>query len=190
MILIAGNGEYLDARNNLLMFRMKPTYIVERVTDINLNDLKNEGIKGLIFDLDNTLIPPKSAVLPEDIKTWLDQARDDFKIAIVSNNPREKYLELCQKELNCPVYGKAKKPQRSVTVKALKEMELLPNQVAIVGDRPLTDILVGVRLGLTTILVDPLIKHQEMEIVKFLRKLERIFIKAPHKKFSFNKKEN
>jgi len=171
------------------MFRMKPTYIVERVTDINLSDLKDEGIKGLIFDLDNTLIPPKTASLPADIKSWLDETKGDFKIAIVSNNPREHYLEICRNELNCPVYGKAKKPRRSITVKALKEMDLLPNQVAMVGDRPLTDILVGVRLGLTTILVDPLMKHQEIAIVKFLRKLERIFIKAPHKKFSFNKKE-
>lgn len=171
------------------MFRMKPTYVVEHVTDINLNDLKDEGIQGLIFDLDNTLIAPETAELTEDVKNWLDEARDDFKIAIVSNNPRTHYLDLCQKELNCPVYGKAKKPQKNVTIKALKEMELLPNQVAIVGDRPLTDILVGVRLGLSTVLVDPLIKHQEMAIVKFLRKLERIFIKSPHRIFSKEKKE-
>lgn len=171
------------------MFRMKPTYIIERVTDINLEELKNEGLKGLIFDLDNTLIAPKAAFLMEDIKHWLEKAKVDFKIAIVSNNPHMGYLDVCQKELNVPVYGKAGKPRRSTTIKALKEMELLPNEVAIVGDRPLTDILVGVRLGLTTILVDPLIKHQEIGIVKLLRKLERIFVKAPHKNFSENNRK-
>jgi len=171
------------------MFRITPTYITERVTDINLENLKDEGIEGLIFDLDNTLIAPKTAQLTEDVREWLMRAKQDFKIAIVSNNPHLQYLESCQKELECTIYGKAKKPQKNVTIKALKEMELLPNQVAIIGDRPLTDILVGERLGLTTILVDPLIKHQEMAIVKFLRKLERIFITSAHKVFTPENKE-
>ncbi len=60
------------------MFRMKPTYIIDRVIDINLDDLKDEGIKGLIFDLDNTLIAPKTAELSEDIKDWLLIAKTGF----------------------------------------------------------------------------------------------------------------
>jgi len=66
---------------------------------------------------------------------------------------------------------------------ALKDLDLLPSQVAMVGDRPLTDIWVGQRLGLITILVDPLMKHEEAAIVQFLRKLERIFIRPAKKLF-------
>jgi len=178
-----GNGESSGVRMNI-MFRLKPTYIVERVTDINLEDLKEEGIKGIIFDLDNTLMPPKTANLPEDISDWLDNVKNFFKIAIVSNNPHEIYLQKAKVKLNCPMYGKAQKPRRAVALKAIKDLDLLPSQVVIVGDRPLTDILVGQRLGIFTILVDPLIKREETAIVKFLRKLERIFIKSPHKKFT------
>ena len=167
-----------------MAFRLRPSYIVEKVTDINLEDLKSEGIKGLLFDLDNTLMAPKSAQLSEDIANWLNLVKQDFKIAIVSNNPHADYLETAQKELCCPVYGKAKKPQKDVALTALKCVDLLPYQVAMIGDRPLTDIWLGQRLGMTTILVDPLIKHEEIAIVKFLRKLERIFITAPKNIFS------
>ena len=167
-----------------MVFRLKPTYIVEHVTDINLEDLKNEGIRGLVFDLDNTLMPPKTGTLAENVKEWLDIVRKDFKIAIVSNNPRLMYIEQAAKEACCPAYGKAGKPRTDIAAKALKNMDLLPDQVAMVGDRPLTDIWVGQRLGLITILVDPLIKHEEIIIVKFLRRLERIFVHPPRKFFS------
>ena len=165
-------------------FRLRPTYIVEHVTDINLEDLKGEGIKGLLFDLDNTLMAPKSAVLTADVAQWIEVVRKDFQIAIVSNNPHQLYIEKAAEIIGCTAYGKADKPRRSVALRALKDLELLPEQVAMVGDRPLTDIWVGQRLGLYTILVDPLIKHQESNIIKTLRKLERIFIKSPKKEFS------
>ena len=168
----------------IMVLRLKPSYIVEKVTDINLDDLKDEGIKGMLFDLDNTLMAPKSAKLTEDIANWIEAVKQDFKIAIVSNNPHPEYMEQAQKELSCPVYGKAKKPQKNVALTALKCIDLLPSQVAMIGDRPLTDIWLGQRLGMTTILVDPLIKHEEMAIVKFLRKLERIFIESPKNIFT------
>ncbi|MCK7484503.1 MAG: hypothetical protein MZU97_02350 [Bacillus subtilis] len=52
-----GNGALSDVRKVIMAF-LKPTYIVEHVTDINLDDLKADGIKGLLFDLDNTLMRP------------------------------------------------------------------------------------------------------------------------------------
>lgn len=165
------------------MFRLKPTYIVEHVTDINLDDLKDEGIKGLIFDLDNTIMAPKTGEFTEDIMDWLNIVRNDFKIAIVSNNPHEEYIENASKVACCPAYSKAGKPRTGVAAKALKDLNLLPHQVAMVGDRPLTDVWMGQRLGLITILVDPLIKYQEIPIVKLLRKLERIFIQPAGKSF-------
>lgn len=173
-----------------MKFRLTPTYVVDHVTDINLQDLKDEGIKGLIFDLDNTLMAPKTGKLTEDVHQWLAAAKQDFKIAVVSNNPHEKYLELAYQEIGCPVYGKAKKPRRNITLKALKEMALLPSEVAFIGDRPLTDIWVGQRLKMFTVLVDPIIKHEEIEIVKFLRKMERIFIESPKKIFTEIKDKN
>lgn len=168
------------------MVFLKPTYIVEHVTDINLEDLKKEGIKGLMFDLDNTLMAPHAGQLTADIASWLEEVKENFKIVILSNNPHEFYIEKAAEEIGCPAYGKAGKPNVKTALIALKEMDLLPSQVAMIGDRPLTDIWVGQRLKLVTILVDPLIKKEEIAIVKVLRRLERIFI-AGEKKI-FNKK--
>lgn len=167
-----------------MRFRLKPTYVVERVTDINLQDLKDDNIKGLIFDLDNTLMPPKTCILPEDIAKWIEEAKKDFKIAVLSNNPNTDYVRQAAKAIGCVAYHKAGKPRRKAAVLALKELDLIPSQVVMVGDRPLTDIWLGQRLGLITILVDPIIKHQEAWIVKQLRKMERWFISSPKKTFS------
>jgi len=167
-----------------MRLRLKPTYVVERVTDINLQELKDDGIKGLIFDLDNTLMPPKSCVLPEDIELWLEKAKIDFKIAILSNNPNLSYVKEAGERIGCIAFHKAGKPRKKAAVKALKELDLIPSQVVMVGDRPLTDVWLGQRLGLITILVDPLIKQKEARIIKLLRKLERLFISSPRKTFS------
>lgn len=166
------------------MLRLKPTYIVERVTDINLEDLKTDNIRGLIFDLDNTLMHPKTSHLPEDIANWLDIVKNDFKIAILSNNPFTNYVKEAGERVGCVAYERAGKPRRKAAVRALKDLDLLPGQVAIIGDRPLTDIWVGQRLGMVTILVDPLLKHEEMWIIKHLRKLEKIFITKAVKTFT------
>jgi len=169
--------------------RLKPTYIVERVTDINLDDLKKENIKGLVFDLDNTLMPPNTEEYPKDIFEWLTHVKNDFKIVILSNNPEKDYVQRAGEIAGCLAYEKAGKPRRKAAVQALKDIDLLPEQVVMVGDRPLTDIWVGQRLGMTTILVDPIMKKEEIAIVKCLRKLERLFVSPAKKIFSHHKKD-
>ena len=166
------------------MIKLKPTYIVERVTDINLEDLKADNIKGLIFDLDNTLMHPKTSYLPEDIEKWLGSVKCDFKIAILSNNPYTHYVKEAGERVGCVAYERAAKPRRKAAIRALKDLDLLPGEVVIIGDRPLTDIWVGQRLGMVTILVDPLLKHEEVWIIRYLRKLERIFIAKASKAFT------
>ena len=167
------------------MLKLKPTYIVECVTDINLEDLRGNNIKGIIFDLDNTIMHPKTSYIPEDIEQWLDIVKKDFKIAIVSNNPYTDYVKDAGERIGCAAYEKAGKPRRKAVFKALKDLDLLPEHVVIIGDRPLTDIWVGQRCGMSTILVDALRKNQEMYIIKILRKIERFFITSALS--SFNK---
>lgn len=166
------------------MVRLVPTYITETVCDINLEDLKNQGIEGLLFDLDNTVMAPKTGIISEDVQNWLDEARNHFKIAILSNNKESNYLKQAEGVLKCPVYGNAQKPRRAAALRALRDLNLEAGKTVMVGDRPLTDILVGQRLGFTTILVDPIMKKHEIAVVKFLRWLERLTVKEPLKTFN------
>ena len=156
---------------------LRPTLILPCVTDITPDWLISQQIKGLLFDLDNTLIRPKTAMIDPPIEAWLKSIQaQGFLCAIVSNNKKHDYLKTCENILNMPVYGFAKKPSTAVFKRALEKLGLQAQQVVVVGDRPLTDIWGGVRLGSKTILVDPLNKAVEPWGIQRLRQLERCCI--------------
>ncbi len=158
---------------------LKPSLIVQDITTIDLALLKANGIRGFIFDLDNTIMAPHTGALEQRIESWLVLLQaEGFKCLVLSNNKKADYCQLAEKVLNIPVISHAAKPRRSQFRKALEMIGLSAREVAMVGDRPLTDIWVGQRMGAFTILVDPLIKHQERRLYKVLRGLERLFVKG------------
>jgi hypothetical protein len=161
------------------MVFLRPTYLIDGdITDIELNRLKQDGIKGIILDLDSTLIAPRSGHLTDEAAAWLTSARADFKLAVVSNNKKEDYLTKTAALLAIPVFGNAAKPSRRVLLQVLDSLALKPEESVLVGDRPLTDIWGGERAGMKTILVYPLKTMNEPGWIKFFRRLERAFIKA------------
>lgn len=161
------------------MVLLRPTYLINGdVTDIDLRLLKEDGIKGLIFDLDSTLLAPHSGKLTPEVAEWLIYARDNFRIAIVSNNKRSKYIEEVKELLKMPIIGRAAKPRRWAFFEVLKSFELKAVEVAVIGDRPLTDVLGGQRAGMKTVLVWPLKTMREPGWVTLMRKLERCVIRS------------
>lgn len=157
----------------------QPTYLIDGdITDINLDLLARDGIKGLIFDLDSTLVAPHSAMLTDDVRTWLTAARGRFKTAVVSNNQRDHYMETVRKLLDMHCIGCARKPSTQAFKEVLRMFGLPPHEVAVIGDRPLTDVWGGQRAGMKTILVFPLKTMNEPSWVRAIRRLERVFIKS------------
>ncbi len=157
---------------------LKPDYLIEGdITDIDLDELERAGIKGLILDLDSTLIAPKSAFISDQAAAWLDRARKKFQVAVASNNKNELYLDKVREMLNLRIVGKAKKPSRKAFKRLTQEFELPPEQIAVIGDRPLTDIWGGRRAGMKTILVGTLKTMNEPAWKMKIRKLEYVFIR-------------
>ena len=157
---------------------LKPTLIYEGdVTKIYLEDLKKLNVEGLILDLDNTIMAPKSAKLDPPVQSWLNLMKKNFKIVILTNNKRAFYLEAVRQVLDLPVIGFAKKPWASGVMEALKLLKLSNDKIVVIGDRPLTDIWLGQRFGFKTILVRALTAHIEPKWKCFLRKLEWSFVK-------------
>ncbi len=117
-------------------------------------------MKGLIFDLDSTLIESKSARLTDEVNAWLVRADRILRWSSLSNNKNTVYLEKVKTLLDMPVIGYAKKPSRRGFRQAMEMLEMSPEQVAVVGDRPLTDILGGKRSGAKTVLVKNTAHHQ------------------------------
>ena len=155
---------------------LKPDYNLKNIYEINFEELKNQGIKCIMFDLDSTVMMSKSATfLPETIE-WFNSFIKDFEVAIISNNPNKTYIENASKLAPCRVIGHAKKPNPNVAKKYLDEIGIKPQNAVMVGDRPLTDILVGKRLGSKTILVGSINPNENLP-TKFVRALERITIK-------------
>ena len=151
---------------------IKPDYNLKNIYEIDFCELKKQGIKCIMFDLDTTVMVSKSAeFLPETIE-WFNTFIKDFEVAIISNNNSNKYIENACKIAPCRVIGKAKKPNPNVMKNYLDSIGVLPQNSVMVGDRPLTDILAGKRLGCKTILVGS-INSKENLLTRFVRALER-----------------
>lgn len=156
---------------------LKPDYNLENIYAINLEELKSKGIKNLLFDLDSTIMASKSGCYSEKTRLWLEKVRKDFFIAIVSNNNNANYIEKVKACTDFPCIFEAHKPNINVASEFMKTHNLSASETAFIGDRPLTDILCGIRLGCTTILVDSITAKTENLPTRFVRKLERICIK-------------
>lgn len=155
---------------------IKPNFNLESIYDIDIAELKSIGIKGLFFDLDSTLMKSKSGKFSFQTLQFLNDLRTNFIIAIISNNSNMEYIKKAKSQIDIPIYARAKKPNTRILLKACRELNLQPEQVAMIGDRPLSDILGGINANMTTILVDSISKSEENFIVRFARFIERLTI--------------
>lgn len=156
---------------------IKPDYNLENIYAIDLKQLKSLGITAILFDLDSTLMASKTGCYTARTLEWLDVVKKDFFVGVVSNNTNQEYIEKVTACSDFPVVFGAKKPNTKVAEKFIKEYGLNPQTIAFVGDRPLTDILCGKKLGCKTILVDSITASVEKPIVRIARFLERCTIR-------------
>ena len=160
------------------MERYLPDIYQESIYDINYKSLKEHGIKCLLFDLDNTIVPYNQKVLKAEVKELFYQLKQlGFKIIIYSNSPKMRVKQF-GKQLNVDIYSGARKPSIKGFNKIIKNYKFSENQIAIIGDQICTDVLGGNRVGITTILTTPIGKDpvwtkinrfRERRIMKELR---------------------
>lgn len=156
---------------------LKPDYNLKSIYEIDLEELKLKGIKALLFDLDSTLMASKTGKYNDKTIDWLKKVREDFFIAVVSNNHNPDYMKKVKAVSDFPIVFEAKKPDIKATVDFMESNNLTAQTTAFVGDRPLTDILCGKKIGCVTILVDSISADRERPIVRLARKLERCTIR-------------
>ena len=150
---------------------LTPDCHLNNIFEIDVDNLQERGIKGIITDMDNTLVSWSDRTVYPKLEQWFtDLKARGFKLFIVSNNSRDRG-SLLARDLDIPAIWYAVKPRRSAFRKAIKHMQLSPEEVAVVGDQIFTDVLGGNRLGLYTILVTP-ISEKEFFWTKLMRRLE------------------
>ncbi len=162
-----------------------PDVYQKSIYDIDYDKLKKNNIKCLLFDLDNTCIPYVDKKPTKELKNHFDKLTDmGFKVIIFSNSPKKR-LEPFKKYLSVDCCASARKPQKNKFYKVISMFNYDLSEVAIVGDQLVTDIYGGNRVGIMTILVNPL-SNIDMPFTKINRLIEKIEINKMHKKGIFS----
>ncbi|MCP9927552.1 YqeG family HAD IIIA-type phosphatase [Cyanobium sp. CH-040] len=136
---------------------LQPDWLLERtLAEVPLQQLLERGIAALVLDVDRTLLPRRQATLPENCRHWLEEARRQLPIHLLSNNPSRQRISAVAAEIGVPFTTSAGKPRRAALRRVLQQFQLPHRQVALIGDRLFTDVIAGNRLGLYTVLVKPI----------------------------------
>lgn len=155
---------------------LTPDLHIESVFKLDLEELKKNNIKGLIIDIDNTLVSWDIKYVTERAKQWLlDLEKEGFKVCLVSNNTKDRVV-VFNEELKLPAIHRALKPRIGAFKKAMKNIGTTAENTAVIGDQIFTDVLGGNRIGLFTVLVVPIV-GKEFWWTTFMRKIERHILK-------------
>ena len=154
---------------------LQPKLFVQSVYDIDLARLAARGMRGLILDLDNTLVGWNQPEASQELVEWLGRVKArQLKTCIVSNNLGDR-VERFSRRVGVMAIAKAAKPRRRAFREAMRKMGTHQQQTAVVGDQVFTDIFGGNRLGLFTILVKPL-NERELWTTQLVRHIERAVV--------------
>ncbi len=150
---------------------LQPDLVLKSVLDIEVEVLRQKGITGLLVDIDNTLVAWEDSFMDDDFLDWVNQMkRAGLSMCIVSNALQERTRAFAEL-LGIPGVGRAMKPLNKAFLRGLDLLGLPSEQVAVVGDQLFTDVLGGNRLGMYTILINPL-SRREFFLTKVVRKVE------------------
>ena len=152
-----------------------PDVYLENIYSIDIEKLKaQKNIKGIILDLDNTLVPYGQKNPDNKIKDWIKQVKQSgLKIYIVSNSHVRKVTDIGNL-LEIPYFHNCFKPMQKYILRAMEAMNTSREETAIIGDQILTDVLGGNLAQLLTILVHPLSPSDSILTNIFNRTLERL----------------
>ena len=158
-----------------------PDIYQKSIYTINYDTLYNRGIRCLLIDLDNTIVPITMKKPNKKVKELFDDLKTKgFKVIIFSNSPKTR-VKPFKDELDVDWCARALKPFKFKYNKILEEYKLNVATVACIGDQLLTDIKGGNNIGVTTILVNPIGTKE-----KFMTRINRYFERKILKKLRDN----
>ncbi|MEG2348162.1 MAG: YqeG family HAD IIIA-type phosphatase [Clostridia bacterium] len=164
-----------------ILKRFYPDFAYNKVEDIPYELLKENNIQLVMLDMDNTLVD-HNYKCTEQLKKWAFEIEEKgIELYILTNCPMTKRVEKISKDLGMKYYHRANKPFLKGYRRVLEISGVPIENVAMVGDQMFTDIWGGNRIGLTTILVNP-IQKKEWILTKIKRPIERKILNSYLKK--------
>ncbi len=164
-----------------MLEKFYPDMFVDRIQDIELLELKKKNIKGLILDIDNTLVPMHMREADENAVRWIEKVKNaGIKACIVSNASSKRVIKFNER-LELHAIHRASKPGTRAFLKAARLMGLNPGETAVIGDQIFTDIYGGNKVDMFTILVKP-IDAKEWFFIRLKRLGEKIVLSEYNKR--------
>jgi uncharacterized protein len=152
-----------------------PDRFAPRLHDVPHVELEAAGIRGLIVDLDNTLLGFRETELGREHIEWVAEAHErGFRIVMLSNNFSERVRSIAAL-LQVECIPNALKPLPFGFLRAKRRLQLRRHEIAVVGDQLFTDVLGGKLCGLYTILTEP-IETKDFPITQVFRFFERLML--------------
>ena len=153
-----------------------PAVMTDALTDITHQWLKEENIRLLMLDFDNTIVPYTTNVPTEEMSSWLQMmAKSDIAVCIVSNSHNDRVPTFCREYgLSCITH--AKKPFSKGIRQCLEKFDVKPSEAALVGDQIFTDTLGANCCGVQSILVKAIDNHNIWLKLRHVAELPFIFL--------------
>ena len=156
-----------------------PNEIQSSTYEIPFEEWYEKGYRGVIFDIDNTLVPHGADADERSIALFTRLREIGYKTMLLSNN-KEPRVKMFNDKVGSKYIYKAGKPGRSGYEKAMELLGTTPATTLFVGDQLFTDVWGAKKAGIVTYLVKPIHPKEEIQIV-LKRKLERIVLYFYHK---------
>jgi HAD superfamily phosphatase (TIGR01668 family) len=141
-----------------------PDAYLDSTYRIDFNKLYDEGYRGLIFDIDNTLVPHGAKADKQAIDLFRRLRKAGFRCCLLSNNKQQR-VKMFNDGIKAEYIFNAMKPSRRNYYAAMKKMKTNLNNTIFIGDQIFTDIWGANRTGLRTILVRPINPKEEIQII-------------------------
>lgn len=171
--------------------RFFPSEWVDSTYNIDYQKYYDKGYRGIIFDIDNTLVPHGADADDRAVELFNTLRTIGFDVCLLSNNKKQR-VERFNKDVKANYIFKAQKPYSRNYYQAATMMKISIKSVLCIGDQLFTDIYGGNLAGIHTILVNPIDKKEEIQIVlkrilekpvlwRYKRKLKKAGVDYPHK---------
>jgi uncharacterized protein len=157
--------------------RVKPDMRIRMVTELTPQRLRNQGIRALMVDLDDTLVASNSERMGLAFRRWVLGLKEAGIAVLLLSNGKPKRVARWAGLLGVEGLSLVGKPFRFAFERGLKRLGTLPSETAMVGDQLFTDVLGANALGIKTILVTPL-SNKGLPHTRLARKLENIILKT------------
>lgn len=157
-----------------LLERFYPDEYLDSAYEINYEQLYEEGYRGVIFDIDNTLVPHGAPADKRSVGLFDRLRAIGYESLLLSNN-KEPRVKMFHDEVHSRYIYKAGKPSTRNYVKAMELMGTTPETTMFVGDQLFTDVWGAKKAGIRTWLVKPIHPKEEIQIV-LKRRLEWIVL--------------